>query len=568
MVLVSFLTWEISQQAFHDYIESQLRGSAALAEITIRDGWPYASPQALAARCREMRDRTGLRITIIDPSGNVLAESETEPGRMENHATRPEVREALAGRVGSNRRLSASVGRPYVYVATPLLRNGGVAAVVRVAAPVEDVARREAVLVRWVAAGLAVAVPLAIVIAFAVSRALASPVQRVGVWARRLATGDLDTQLEFAGDDEIGQVAESLERMRVGLAERIRQVQQQRQDLEVTLGNLEEGVVAVNDQGVVLTANAAARTLLGIEGQPVGWPLTVGLRHGALSGLWSEAVASGQGELRRQVILDGPGPRRTVDVTIARVQDGESPIAWLLCVRDITELARSAAMKADFVAHASHELRTPVASIRAAVETLQADGLDAATRARFMGMIERNVERLTSLTEDLMHLNRVESPTPELKITRFALGEVFASLWQAFAEVARRKSAALTFVGEEIQAATDRRWLELIVRNLVDNALKFIGEGGRVEVRGRREGDRTLVEVRDDGCGIPAEDIDRVFERFFQVDKSRSLSAGGTGLGLAIVKHAVTALGGEVSLRSAAGKGTTVLFWVPDRRTG
>jgi two-component system phosphate regulon sensor histidine kinase PhoR len=565
MVAVCLLTWQIAQQVWLVYADEQLRNSAALAEMAIRAAWPARSPETLAGCCRQMRERSGLRLTVIDPSGNVLGESDALPARMENHAGRPEVQAALQGRIGTDRRNSASVGRPYIYVAVPMWIEGRLEGVVRVAAPVEDFARREASLVKWVAAGLGVALPLALLTALAVARTLAGPVQRVGRWAQRLATGDLETRLELAREDEVGQVAASLERMRASLAERIREGHRQRQELEVLLAHLEEGIIAVNDQGVVLTTNAAARALLGAEGRLVGWPLAVGLARGPLSALWSEAVASGGAELRRQVSLDGPGSPRTVDVTITRVREADSAISWLLAVRDITELARSSAMKADFVANASHELRTPVASIQAALETLQTDGLDAATRERFMAIIARSVGRLSHLTEDLMQLNRVESMTPEPEAAPVEAELVVHSLFSLHGEALRQKGAAAVYEGPPVTLFTDRRWLELILRNLIDNAVKFIGPGGRIRVRCRQEDDRTYFDVEDNGCGIPRADLDRVFERFYQVDKSRSVSTGGTGLGLAIVKHAVQRLRGGVTLQSEVGTGTKVTFWLPSR---
>jgi two-component system phosphate regulon sensor histidine kinase PhoR len=563
MFLVSALTWRITEEWLQEHTVAQLVNFAHMAEWTVSRNWSNSSPAALEESCKIVEQKTGMRMTLIDPSGAVLADSDKDPATMENHASRPEVVGALHGTFGRDRRLSASVGREFVYVAVPLRAEGRVVAVVRVAAPAGEIHRQELALIKWTAAGLAVALPMALVIAWFVSRALARPVQRVGNWARRLATGDLETGLDVGVNDEVGQVAESLEQMRVSLAQRIQEVQRQRQDLAVTLGNLEEGVVAVNAQGVVLTANDAARRLLGIDGPPVGWPLTAGLREPELARVWGDAVSSPGSELRREISLNGAGGRRTVDVIICRVSDADSPISWLLCVRDITVLARSAAMKADFVANASHELRTPVAAIRAAVETLGDDGLEPSNRARFIGMIERNAQRLTELTEDLMQLNRVESASPELRASVVIVDDVFAALRQIFEESARRKGMTLTFSGGRCEIATDRRWLELALKNLLDNAVKFADQAGHVEVRCRSADGKTWFEVEDDGCGIPPEDLDRVFERFYQVDKSRGRSEGGTGLGLAIVKHAVHALGGEVSIRSEVGRGTTVSFWLP-----
>lgn len=563
MAVIGVVTWEISDQWLRDYTDVQMGHLARMAEIAVRRGWPYKDTASLSTQCRLIARDSGMRVTVIDPSGRVLGESEGDIATMENHGSRPEVLDALKGTIGHNRRRSASVGKQFVYVAAPMMMDDRIVAIVRVAAPAAEFYDRELKLGKWLAAGLAVALPMALFSAWIISRTLARPVQRVGNWARQLATGDLDTRVEVDADDEVGQVAESLERMRVVLAERLRLVQQQRQDLDVTLGNLEEGVIAVNDQGVVLMANTAARKMLAIDSTLIGWPLTVGLKQAALSGLWSEAVRTNRSELQRVITIDDPIPTRTLNVVITRVQEQDTPIAWLICVRDISDLARSAAMKADFVANASHELRTPVAAIRAAAETLRSDDLDVAIRNRFMDMIDRNIERLSSLTEDLMYLNRVESISPELKPTTFRLDSIYTSLRQSFTEQTRGKEANLSFDGGNLEITTDARWLELIIKNLIDNALKFIEPHGHVCIVARSEHDRVSFTVSDDGCGIPPEDLHRVFERFYQVDKSRSINTGGTGLGLAIVKHAVLGLGGDVSIESTVGHGTTVTFWIP-----
>jgi len=563
MLVVSLLTWEILQSWLREYINQQLSNQARLAQVAITRCWPDPTAEQLQSACESVREATGLRTTVIDPFGVVLADSDAPASAMENHAGRAEVAAALSGKMGTDRRLSATVQHPFVYVAAPMQFEGRLAAVVRVAAPAEDIERREAALVQWIGIAVGVALPLTLLIAWFLSKRLAGPVQQVSAWAQRLATGDLDARLDLSGGDEVGQVAGALERMRINLVARIREVQQRRQDLEITLAHLEEGVIAVDASGIVLMENEAARRLLGNESTSCPDRLGKGLENTFLRKTWEDARRNAARELRREITLEHGGRKRTLNVTITRVPESRTSIAWLLCLQDITALARSAAMKAEFVANASHELRTPVASIRAAAETLRADGLEAEQRMRFMSVIERNIERLQNLTEDLIHLNRVESASPELNITTFRIEEILASLRSSFAEPVRQKRASLSFASEVDEMTTDPRWLELVLKNLIDNSVKFISEGGRVEVRCWQEDGNTAFVVEDDGCGIPPADLERVFERFYQVDRSRSLSSGGTGLGLAIVKHAVHALGGEVSIQSEVGRGTTVKLRLP-----
>jgi len=562
MVILCAVTWRITQNWLRENAHDHLGRIVQLAELDLAPVLENAAQ--LAARTEIMRDRCGYRITVITPDGRVLADSDANFDKMENHSDRPEVIAALAGRIGHNRRLSHSVGRSFVYCAGPLYSDGKLIGIVRVAAPAAELERSEAVLLQWIGVALAVALPVALIIAFFLARALAKPIQYVSDLAGRLAVGDLNTRIEMQDDDEIGQVARALDRMRVHLADRIREGQQQRQDLEVTLGRLEEGVIAVDRDGRVLTDNAAARRILGTAQPLFGQPLINHLPLPALQRLWDSSHGSDNAEVQRDIAMTVQGEARTISAAVIPVDLPGTPIARLLCLRDITELARSIAMKADFVANASHELRTPVATIRAASDTLAVDDLDAPTRARFLAVIDRAVERLKNLTEDLMHLNRVESPSFEPVFSQFEPRELLQSVASQFADAVAAKHGTLSIECSVSRMTGDRRTLELILKNLADNAVKFIAEGGRVTLRCLPRGRLVRFEVTDNGCGIAPEEQDRVFERFYQVDKSRSQSQGGTGLGLSIVKHAVNALDGDLSLTSEVGVGTTVAVTVAD----
>jgi len=566
MVLLCAVTWRITQNWLRENAHNHLGRIVQLAGLGLERA--IHDPAALASETAEMRRRCGYRITVIDPTGRVLAESDAHYDEMENHADRPEVIAALAGGIGHNRRLSHSVGRSYVYCAGPIYQDKRLMGVVRVATPAAELERSEAVLLQWIGAALAAALPITLTIAFFLSRALAKPIQHVRDLAGQLAVGDLNTKIEMQDDDEVGQVARALDRMRVHLAERIREGQQQRQDLEVTLGRLQEGVIATDRDGRVLTDNAAARRILGTKHPLFGQPLRDHLPVAALQRLWESTHGVGAAELQRDIAMAVQGDERTISAAVIPVDLPGTPIARLLCLRDITELARSIAMKADFVANASHELRTPVATIRAASDTLAADDLDAPTRARFLAVIDRAVERLKNLTEDLMHLNRVESPSFEPVMSQFDPRELLANVASLFNDAITAKRAALSIQCDVPRMVGDRRTIELILKNLLDNAVKFIPAEGRIALRCRQAGKQIRFEVEDNGCGIAPDEQDRVFERFYQVDKSRSQSQGGTGLGLSIVKHAVNALDGELSMKSDVGVGTTVAFSVVNGGAG
>lgn len=563
MVFVGALTWHLVQRSLQDALQIDLRRHARLTALLLARSHAVPTAQSAGSVCRVVHQETDLRVTVFDASGRVLGDSDPSSAARNDRTVRPEVAQALHGGTGVDRRDNPAVGQPLVYVAVPVMLDDRPVAVVRVAASEDGLTRDRTALAAWIAVGIAIALALSLLPAWLLARALARPIHRVSDWASRLASGDLTTRVEVQRDDEIGQVAEALEGMRSHLAARVREAQQQRRNLEVILANLEEGVLAVDQDGNVLTANASARQLLHLGTSPVGGPLREQLGRRSLGNLWDNAVASGTSELRREIAIPGPDGDRSLDVAMIRIPAGGSPITWLFCLRDVTEVTRSAAMKAEFVANASHELRTPAASIRAAIDTLRSSDVAPEARERFLSVIDRNVARLQALTDDLMQLNRVDSATVQLSPSRFDPVEVFETMQTLFSDTTARKQAELVCQSRVESVIADRQVLELVIRNLVDNAVKFIDDGGRIELVCRPDGATVRFDVRDDGCGIPAEDVQRVFERFYQVDKSRGRNPGGTGLGLAIVKHAVMAMGGNVTIESQPGHGTTVSFAIP-----
>ncbi len=563
MVFVGALTWHLVQRSLQDALQTDLRRHARLTALLLARSHAVPTAQSAGNVCRVVHRETDLRVTVFDAKGRVLGDSAPKSAVSNDRAVRPEVTEALRGRTGVDRRNDPALGPPLVYVAVPVMLDDRPVAVVRVDASEDDLIRNRTALAAWTAVGIAIALAFSLLPAWFLARALARPIHRVSDWASRLASGDLTTRVEVQREDEIGQVAEALDGMRSRLAARVREAQQQRRNLEVILTNLQEGVLAVDQAGNVLTANAAARRLLHLSTSPVGGPLREQLGRRSLGNLWDDAVASGASELRRQIVMPGPDGDRSLDVAMIRIPAGGSPITWLFCLRDVTEVSRSAAMKAEFVANASHELRTPAASIRAAIDTLRSSDVAPDARERFLSVIDRNVARLQALTDDLMQLNRVDSATVQLSPSRFDPAEVFETMRALFADATAQKKAELVCQSRVDSLVADRKMLELVLRNLVDNAAKFINDSGRIELVCRPDGATVRFDVCDDGCGIPAEDVQRVFERFYQVDKSRGRNPGGTGLGLAIVKHAVLAMGGNVTIESQPGHGTTVSFAIP-----
>jgi len=512
-----------------------------------------------------------IRVTVIAADGRALGDSHSDPTRMVNHKTddRPEVLAALAGRPGRDSRRSETLQADYRYVALPIRQNDRTVAAVRVAMPAAAIVQNQAI-IRDILLGTAVAV----LAAFALVGVLVNwtwyrPLKRIAEAARQIASGDLAHRVPISGSGELSQLAVALNEMRDSLADKIATITAQREDLEAVLANLRDAIIALDADGLVVLANQAARQLLAAESAEMeGRPLQMVIRTTGIVDAYNQSVARSQ-TVARHVEADLKGRPRHLDVLVSPVAShiGKG-LAHLVVVRDVTDLVQSAAMKAEFVANASHELRTPLASLRAAADSLADVGpADREDLARIAGVIDRQVRRLEALTLDLLELHRVESTRRPLALEPISRASLVEWLRTHFAQRAAEKGLALDLAAPATDDifTSDRHLLELILQNLMDNAIKFTPPGGRVAAAIEREGQAVLLRVSDTGCGIPREDRTRVFERFYQSDASRVRSdeARGTGLGLAIVKHACERLGATVSLESELGRGTTVTVLVP-----
>jgi len=513
-----------------------------------------------------------IRLTVVAQDGRVLGDSQSDPAQMENHKTpaRPEILKALAGQTGLDVRRSETLSVEYRYLAIPVRREGQVAAAVRVATPVVAIVEAQAVIRDILISASVTAIAAFALLGFLANWLWYKPLQRLAAGALRIADGDFDHRVEVRGTREVAQLALALNEMRENLARQIRTVTAQSEDLRQVVANLSEGVVAIGADGRIVVANAAAQELLAPGGSDfVGRPFEAAVRNASIVDAWNRALA-GRKPVHRQIEIPIKGARRHIDLHAAPMQTPVAGgVAGLVVVRDVTDFVLAAAMKAEFVANASHELRTPLATLRAAVDSLVAEAGDQASTARLAAILDRHVRRIENLTSDLLDLSAVEDSRREVTVQPIDLESLAEWARAQFSERAAQKGLALEVIaGLPADAlASDRSLVEIILRNLLDNAIKFTPSGGSAALRIERQGDRVCFSVSDTGIGIRPADQPRVFERFFQADAARTgdASARGTGLGLAIVKHTCERLGATVSLESEFGRGTTVTLVVPDR---
>jgi len=538
-------TWE---NAVRNDIERVLVQNAQGFALRVQNDHEHSLQQM----ANEEAGITETRVTIIARDGVVLADTEADPRTMENHAGRPEVVAALAGKTGSSSRVSHTVGIEFLYLAVP---SGD--KIVRLAYPLSSLQRNLASirsnLLRATALALLLALLLAMVIAEVISRRL----RRIVRFAEQVAAGDLAARIAETGGDEIAQVALALDRTARRLEENFAVVRESRAELEALLNSMTDGVIAVSPDMKVRWANQA---IAGILHQPVriGAPVVELLRHPDFLATLNAAL---QTKRRESTIVASLFGRRSFSVTAEPLPDG----GVVSVLHDISEVERVEKTRRDFIANVSHELRTPLTSIRGYAETLlESDGLLTDNARDFLQVIRRNAERMGRLTEDLLVLARVESGEEKLDLRPHSARTLLAEAASSMQENARAAEVELTI--EDIpdwQVMADSYAVHQVFGNLISNALRYAQDGKKIVVGAHEQENGIEFFVRDFGPGIASEHLPRIFERFYRVDKARSRESGGTGLGLAIVKHIVLNHGGAVRVESTVGHGTTLFFLLP-----
>ena len=546
-----------------------------LAEArVVGDALPWTEGAMLDEACAALSAHLGVRLTVIAPDGRVLGESTRSSESMENHADRPEVHAALTTGSGRSVRDSTTIGMRLLYGAW-LERRDDEVRVVRAALPLTTVASNVAHLRRLLFGGIVAAALLGLAAALALSRRMLRRLRRLVAFARRLASGGPPPYLAPERGDELGLLEAQLGDMARSVTATIAELRIERERLEAILRGMVEGVLVIDLEGRVVLMNARARELLDVPSdlERRRRSLVELTREPSLADLVHE-LASGAAVVSRDVTLGGgTGPTLQVNAARLRGADGRA-FGIVLVLHDVSELRRLEVIRRDFVANVSHELRTPLTAIKGYAETLLgAAGEDPETRRRFLSVVDRHSERLGRLIDDLLTLSDLELGRTTLRLGTVALGPAVDDVVQMLGDAAARADVDL---GEEVRAdcppiTADTDRLRQVLINLVDNAIKYTPAGGRVRIRAARaagamRAGMVEIAVEDTGMGIPAPDLPRLTERFFRVDKARSRALGGTGLGLAIVKHIVQAHGGELSITSALGAGTTVRVFLPAAR--
>lgn len=521
---------------------------------------PQDAPQSQVQRLAERLGKSAdARVTIVNAAGKVLGDSQVEAERvpaLENHANRPEIVEAKIDGEGVVRRYSSTVDIEMLYVAVPY-RRGDERGVVRVSLPLEDVELAVGRLRLIMVFAAVMAVAFSVFMSFVSAHSVTRTIRDMFSVARALVRVD-QTHLEASPTgDEIGGLAGSINEMAQAFTDTVGTLAKERDRFGAVLEGMSEALVVLDGEARITLCNRAALRLLGWPEAPVGRTLLEAIRQPALHDMARRARK--QGESPEEVEVETRGGK----TLLARATHLSGPGGGVVLVmRDITELRRLENVRRDFVANVSHELRTPVSTIRATAEALLGGALEDREHAtRFSKALLRNAERLSRIISDLLDLSRIEAGEQDIDIQPVTVGTAVHRALELVEDAAsKRKIAVETDIEPGIAALADEKALDHVLLNLVDNAVKYTPEGGHVQVWARRQEDEVRIEVRDDGPGVPDRHRERIFERFYRVDKGRSREIGGTGLGLAIVRHLMDSIGGEVGYKPNHPTGS--VFWL------
>jgi two-component system phosphate regulon sensor histidine kinase PhoR len=564
-----------SSRAFTDfYVSQRERDLSALARVTafeIADRMRgVAGAGALGdfeTLCRDLARGAEARLTVVDPAGKVLCDSEKDPASLENHAGRPEIREAMAGRTGTAVRFSSTLEESLLYVAVPFRYEGSRGAV-RFAVSVASLGKALAGLRRDLVLGAFAALALVILASTLLARRLAVPLRELRSGAARFAAGEFSRALPVPAFEEFAVVTEEMNRMAAQLDDRIRGEVRQRQELEAVLSSMVEGVLAFDCEASLISLNGAAARLLAVRAEQVrGRSIQEAVRNPELQAFVALTLSQAVTQEREITFFDDAGERFIQAHGTGLTDATGSRIGALIVLNDVTSIRRLERMRRDFVANASHEIRTPVTSLKGFIETLLDGAIeDPEAARRFLAIMKKNADRLHAIIEDLLNLSRIEreAERDEVPLEQASLRGIVEEALEACDGVLQAKEIRVELdCPRELQVRANPSLLVQAIVNLVDNAAKYSEARSAVTIACRESERGVAVAVRDSGTGIPREHLPRLFERFYRVDKGRSRTLGGTGLGLAIVKHIVQAHRGEITVESEPGRGSTFTILLP-----
>jgi two-component system phosphate regulon sensor histidine kinase PhoR len=567
LILASMLVLGIYLSNFiqHSYeveLENQLATEARMVGETLRgDLQPESvNPEQLDDTAKKWKGILKARVTLIALDGVVIGETDENRQLMTNHSNRPEVIQAKESGRGSSIRFSQTVGYNMLYTAVAFPNKDKPIAIVRLAVPLDQVEANVNQLQRILFGATLIVMLLAILLAAWIAGRTSRPVQQLTQAVHQMTVTDLPEQSFSPAIDEIGQLTQAFNAMTFRLHDQFNALETERVKLAAVLEKMSDGVLIIDDQGVIQLMNPATEKMLSLKAEnSIGKPLLETLRQHQPYELWQRCLQSGQ---IQQATFD---LNKRISVQGSATPLGQAmPGSIFLLFQDITRQKQIESMRRDFISNVSHELRTPLAAIKALSETLQDGALeDPPAARRFLGQMETEVDSLSLMVTELLELSRIESGRVPLELKPNRPVDIITPAYERLRLQAERGGLEIKIDCPETLpfVLADAARIQQVFVNLIHNAIKFTSPGGQILVGAAPEGSTVRFWVQDNGIGISSEDIPRIFERFYKVDRARSTS--GTGLGLAIARHMVEAHKGYIWVESEPGQGSTFYFTLP-----
>jgi two-component system phosphate regulon sensor histidine kinase PhoR len=571
MVSLSLEAWYFNRHSrnfFLENTEKELSVRARLIKFKIA-GMLFENPipqQPLNDLCKDLGEAVQTRITVIVPSGEVIADSFARVSTMENHQNRPEVRAAFSGEKGVAIRYSRTLDQNMMYIALPVERANEIQAVIRTAVPLTAIEKNIQSTRNKVLLFLICTVIAAAVVSWYVTRKIIQPLQEIKKGAQAFARGDLSNRLPVPDTEELSELARSMNLMAENLANRIQEALNRQRELEAVHCSMQEGVIAIDNQEKIITVNEAAARIFNFPAHALKNKNVLEMaRNYELQNFIHTALSTH--EPVEEDILVHQDKDLILNIHSSALWDSrDHRMGTLIIFHDITRIRRLEKMHKDFAANVSHELKTPLTTLKGFIETLQEmPDSTPEDRSGFLKIMEKNVNRMIDLVNDLLALSRLERL--EGTGVRFAenqLSVLIQGAVTACGPMAERKQIRIQVnCPENLTVQVDPVLMEQAIVNLVENAVKYSPDNARVEIVAHRESSDIQIDVIDSGPGIAKEHLSKIFNRFYRVDRGRSRQEGGTGLGLAIVKHIIQYHNGQVTVSSVKGKGTTFHIRLP-----
>ncbi len=575
---ILFISLELYlSSAIKNSYTSTLTESLSVQAQLIQDNIPRPLKGNLDNFCKTYKEKTGTRITIIDGAGRVTGDSDEPSAKMENHIDRPEIKEASVNNIGTSIRFSKTVRKDFFYLAI-LLDKETDRGFLRLSVPLHDMEKAISDLRARIAIASVITLLAAVLMGLLQAERITKSIEEIAAFSREIKAGNFRSRLFTEEKGEIGELAKNINEMAHEFKTRLELSNEERHRMEEILKNMHDGFMLADSKGRILICNASAKKLLGIESAAEGKLLMEILRNAEIIDIFHRSVEREESFVK-EIEISYPGELYLVATAVPFYYppQSENIAGVMLSLHDITRLRQLEAVRKDFVANVSHEIKTPITAIKGFAETLLEGAIDDRENAvKFLSTIKNHSVRLNSLVEDLLTLSRIELGDIRIEKTSVNLNDIIDTVFTTLREKADMKKIYLKKeIPENLnEVKADRNRLIQILLNLVDNGIKFTESGGvtvKVQIVGsrkpevRNEGSKDFIEilVEDTGIGIPRKHLPRLGERFYRVDRSRSRELGGTGLGLAIVKHLVKAHAWEMKIESEYGKGTTVHIICP-----